>query len=289
MKIRQHPIFEERAGVAHHETLAAQQFIITLEAPGCAQHAAPGNFVHLQCDSQHAMRRPFSIMRSNADTGCIQVLFKTVGVGSSELALRKPGDRLQCLGPVGNSFSLHDNTTHPLLLGGGVGIPPMIFMAETLKAKSGLQPLVIMGSEIPFPFPTRPSRILVPDMPKGVIAAMPLLDDWGIASRLTSLQGYPGCYTGFVHELAERWFQRLDHSTRQGVQVFACGPVRMLEAVAAFCRQHGLPCQVCLEEFMACAVGGCAGCVVPYRKNGRIVAMKRVCVDGPVFDATSIF
>ena len=96
----------------------------------------------------------------------------------------------------------------------------------------------------------------------------------GIASRLTSLQGYPGCYTGFVHELAELWFQRLDHSTRRGVQVFACGPVRMLEAVAAFCRQYGLPCQVCLEEFMACAVGGCAGCVVPYRENGRIVAIE---------------
>ena len=165
----------------------------------------------------------------------------------------------------------------------------MIFMAETLRKKPGLQPLVIMGSEIPFPFPARPSKILVPDMPKDIIAAMPLLDDWGIASRLTSLQGYPGCYTGFVHELAELWLQRLDDSARQGVQVFACGPSRMLEACAAFCRRYGLPCQVCLEEFMACAVGGCAGCVVPYREKDRIVAMKRVCVDGPVFDATNIF
>jgi len=228
-------------------------------------------------------------MRSDPATGCIEILYKIVGAGSAELTRRRPGDTLQCLGPIGNSFAVHERTTHPLLLGGGVGIPPMIFMAETLRRNSGQHPLVIMGSEIPFPFLSRPSKILVPGMPEGVIAAMPLLDDWGVASRLTSLQGYPGCYSGYVHELAEHWYQNLERSAQQGVQVFACGPGPMLEAVAEFCRRHALPCQVCLEEYMACAVGGCAGCVVPYMEGKRVAAMKRVCVDGPVFDAVNIF
>lgn len=289
MKTERDPIFEECAEVIHHEALAARQFVIRLNAPECAQHATPGNFVHLQCDPQLAMRRPFSIMRSDPGTGGIDVLYKVVGQGSTYLATRKTGDTLQCLGPIGNAFAVRERTTHPLLLGGGVGIPPMIFLAERLRKKPGLHPFVIMGSEIPFPFTARPSKILVPGIPEDVIAAMPLLDDWGTASRLTSLQGYQGCHRGYVHELAEHWFANLDPPTRQGVEVFACGPTRMLEAVAGFCRRHSLPCQVCLEEYMACAVGGCAGCVVPYKENNRVIAMKRVCVEGPVFDAACIF
>ncbi|MCY4420752.1 MAG: dihydroorotate dehydrogenase electron transfer subunit [Gammaproteobacteria bacterium] len=289
MKTGPNPVFEECASVVRHDALPAQQFVLRLHAPECARHATAGNFLHLQCDPQRAMRRPFSIMRCDPAAGDIEILYKIVGLGSAELATRKPGDTLQCLGPIGNAFSLHENATRPLLLGGGVGIPPIIFLAEKLRENSGLHPIVILGSEIPFPFPAKPSKILAPDMPKDVIAAMPLLDDWGIVSRLTSLQGYPGCFQGYVHQLAEHWFLNLDQAARQDVQVFACGPNRMLEAVSGFCREHALPCQVCLEEFMACAVGGCAGCVVPYRENNRTVAMKRVCVDGPVFDAANIF
>lgn len=283
------PVFEECARVTRHDALAAQQFVLELSAPECARHARAGNFLHLQCDPQRALRRPFSIMRSDPAAGRVEILYKIVGQGSAELAARRPGDALQCLGPIGNTFTVHETTTHPLLLGGGVGIPPMIFLAEALRENRALHPLAILGSEIPFPFPARPSKILTAGLPEEVIAAMPLLDDWGIASRLTSLQGYPGCFHGYVHELAEHWFLNLDRAAQRGVQVFACGPNRMLEAVSELCRRHGLPCQVCLEEYMACAVGGCAGCVVPYREGERTVAMKRVCVDGPVFDAVNIF
>lgn len=235
------------------------------------------------------MRRPYSIMRSDPSTGYIDILYKIVGQGSAVLATRKAGDTIQCLGPIGNAFTLSNHTTHPLLLGGGTGIPPMIFFAEELRRNSSLPPLVIMGSEIPFPFTTRPSKILVPNIPNYVIAAMPLLDDWGVASRLASQQGYQGCFKGHVHQLAEHWFRNLDQNIQQGVEIFACGPSKMLEAVAAFAKQNQLPCKVSLEEHMACAVGGCAGCVVPYKENDEVTAMKRVCVDGPVFDAKNVF
>ena len=235
------------------------------------------------------MRRPFSIMRSDPNTGLIEILYKVVGQGTASLASCGLGDKIQCLGPIGNAFELNDAITHPLLLGGGVGIPPMIFIADQLRKKYSLHPFVIMGSEIPFPFRIKPSKILVPNIPDDVIGAMPLLDDWGIASRLTSRQGYQGCFTGYVHELAEHWFAKLDEEVRQGVEIFACGPTLMLEAVAKFSQRYQITCHVSLEEHMACAIGGCAGCVVPFKENNKITAMKRVCVDGPVFNAKDIY
>ena len=117
---------------------------------------------------------------------------------------------------------------------------------------------------------------------------MPLLDDWGIPSRLSSRSGFPGCHDGFVTELAAEWLASLDAVTLQQVEVFACGPTPMLEATAKVARRFGLPCQVSLEEFMACAVGGCAGCAVRVNTPAG-PAMKRVCVDGPVFEAEQVF
>jgi dihydroorotate dehydrogenase electron transfer subunit len=147
---------------------------------------------------------------------------------------------------------------------------------------------VIMGSEVPFPFKAQPSKLMVPGVPSEVIAAMPLLDDWGIASRLASQQGYAGCFEGYVTDLARTWLDALSEEQRKEVAVFACGPHPMLEAVARLAQEYHLPCQVSLEEFMACAVGGCAGCTVEVQTDTG-PAMKRVCVDGPVFEANAVF
>src|SRR4029078_13299314 len=120
-------------------------------------------------------------------------------------------------------------------------------------------PLVLMGSEIPFPFKTRPSTILVSGIPAGSIAAMPLLDGWGVPSRLASKADFPGCYDGFVTQLADQWLESLDAAAKPEVEVFACGPTPMLEAMAGVAVKHGVACQVSLEEFMAFAVGGGRG------------------------------
>ena len=116
---------------------------------------------------------------------------------------------------------------------------------------------------------------------------MPLLEGWGVPARLTSLQGYEGCHNGYVTDLADQWLSALTKDDLEKVEVFACGPTPMLKAVADLAARYDLPCQVSLEEFMACAVGGCAGCTVKINTpDGE--AMKRVCVDGPVFDATTV-
>jgi len=282
-------IFVEKAEILHHEGFAGEQYILRVHAPEIASRAEPGSFAHLQVDPNRPLRRPISIMRTDRQSGEVTFLYKVFGEGTALLSQRQLGEVLDILGPIGKPFTPHLERPRPLLIGGGVGIPPMIFLADRLRAiKGAYSPFVIMGSEVPFPFQSRPSQIMVPGMPAEVIAAMPLLEDWGIASRLASLQGYPGCFEGYVTDLARRWLDALSEEQRQQVELFSCGPHPMLEAVAKLAAEYHLPCQVSMEEFMACGVGGCAGCVIEVQTD-KGPAMKRVCVDGPVFDAKAVF
>jgi dihydroorotate dehydrogenase electron transfer subunit len=283
-------IFVEDAELLAQQEFPGGQFVIRLRAPKCAAAATPGSFAHLTCDPQIPMRRPLSIQRVDAKAGWVEILYKVVGPGLAALSQQPKGALVSVLGPIGNGFKPSPARPRTLLVGGGVGIPPMVFLAESLKERRDAewQPFVLMGSEIPFPFQARPSTILVPGVPDGVIACMPLLDGWGVPSRLASLAGFPGCFEGYVTDLAAAWLASLDEPALAEVEMFACGPTPMLQAAARVARRFGVPCQVSLEEFMACAVGGCAGCAVPVVTDSGL-AMQRVCVDGPVFDANAVF
>ncbi|MEW8285496.1 MAG: dihydroorotate dehydrogenase electron transfer subunit [Candidatus Thiodiazotropha endolucinida] len=287
-KMQRDTVFLEDAEILSHQAFAGDQFIMRLLAPHCAAKAMPGSFVHLTCDPQLPMRRPISIMRCSAKHGWIELLYKRVGKGTGLLAKRTTGEKISLLGPIGNPFSPSPGRNKPLLIGGGVGMPPMVFLVDSLRKDPQKQPFVILGSEVPFPFQSIPSQIIIPGLADGVIASMPLLDDWGIGCRLASLQGFPGVFQGYVTELAEQWISSLNMQALSEVEIFACGPHPMLEAVAQLAANHNIPCQVSLEEFMACGVGGCAGCVVEVQ-TPQGPAMKRVCVDGPVFDAQTVF
>ena len=283
-------IFVEEAELLAQHEYPGRQFVVRLQAPRCAAAAVPGSFAHLSCDAQVPMRRPLSIMRADARAGWIEILYKIVGLGLEALSQQPVGATLSVLGPIGHGFAPDPTRPRTLLIGGGVGIPPMIFLAEALRSRrdTDWSTLVLMGSEIPFPFTARPSTLLVPGMPDGTIAAMPLLEDWNVPSRLASLAGFAGCYAGYVTELAAQWLGSLTPAVLAQVAIYACGPTPMLQATAVVARRFGVPCQVSLEEFMACAVGGCAGCAVPVVTDQGL-AMKRVCVDGPVFDANAVF
>lgn len=276
----------ENAEILARSAHQGDQVILKLSAPGIAARAQPGAFVHVRCEPTLLMRRPMSIMRAERGAGTLEILFKAHGLGTAALAKRQVGDRLSLLGPIGRPFKLTGFRPRPLLLGGGVGIPPMVYLAEHMRRLAGVTPLVLMGSEVPFPFSPRPSQRMVPGIPASVIGTMPLMEDWGIACRLASQQGYAGTFEGLVTELAQHW---LDHSNvpRDQIEIFACGPTPMLKAVQRMAAQYQLPAEMSLEEFMACAVGGCAGCTVRI-ETAAGPAMKRVCVDGPVFEASSV-
>ncbi|MDE2137314.1 MAG: dihydroorotate dehydrogenase electron transfer subunit, partial [Gammaproteobacteria bacterium] len=209
-------IYLEEARVISQLAYDGEQFVLRVAAPKCAAHAAPGCFAHITCDAAIPMRRPLSIMRADPQAGWIEMLYKVVGPGLHALAARKAGDTLSILGPIGRPFSPHPQRPRTLLIGGGVGIPPMVFLAERLHAATrgggaaaAWKPLVLMGSEIPFPFRTRPSTLIVPGIPAGAIAAMPLLEEWGVPSRLASRADFPGCFPGFVTQLADAWLASL--------------------------------------------------------------------------------
>ena len=277
------------AEVLQHQALDAGQYVLRLAARACAERALPGSFIHLRCHDELPMRRPMSIMRADPDAGWIEILYKAHGRGTRKLAGVKVGDYLNLLGPIGKPFKLRGYRRLPLLIGGGVGIPPMVFLAaHIMQRATAVTPFVMMGSELPFPFRPRPSNIMVTGIPDATIACMPLLEDWGIACRLSSKQGYPGCYHGFVTDLARAWLDNLSAAQRRQVEIFSCGPTPMLQAVATLAREFSLPCQVSVEEYMACATGGCAGCAIPVYRNGE-TSMQRVCVEGPVFQVEEVF
>ena len=289
MKSHRDTIYLEDAEILAHQAFEGDQYILRVKAPEIARHAKAGSFAHITCDPQRPMRRPISIMRVQPQNGEVEFLYKAFGEGTALLANRQVGESLSILGPIGNPFELHTDRPRPLLSGGGVGMPPMVIVADVIRQQhADFSPFMILGSEVPFPFSSRPSEFIVPGMPEGVVASMPLMEDWNIPCRLASTQGYVGCFEGYVTDLARLWLDALTAEQRQQVEVFACGPHPMLEAVAKRASDYSLPCQVSREEFMACAVGGCAGCVVEVQTEFG-PAMQRVCVDGPVFDAKRVF
>ncbi len=282
-------IFVEDARILEQREYPAEQFVLRVNAPRCAATARPGTFAHITCSPGLPMRRPLSIMAADPEAGTLDFLYKIVGHGLASLSRRRAGETVSVLGPIGKPFCPDPARPRALLLGGGVGIPPMMFLAERLKAdvSTAWDPIVFMGSEVPFPFELASPGPLG-QLPESAGSALADLEALGIPSRLASAAGLDGCYPGFVTDLAAEWIDGLEAAERERVAVFACGPTPMLAAAAGLARRLRLPCQVSLEEYMACAVGGCAGCAVPVR-TPEGVAMKRVCVDGPVFEAETVF
>jgi dihydroorotate dehydrogenase electron transfer subunit len=234
------------------------------------------------------MRRPLSIMRAHSSDGWLEFLYRPHGAGLQKLARRAPGETINLLAPIGRGFAPDPERPMILALGGGVGIPPMIFLAERLKDDARFELLLLAGSEVPFPFELSPAKLAAHVVPEAGAASIALLEEWGVASRLASNAGLPGAFAGHVTELARRWLQNASAETVGRVQMVACGPAPMLRACAALARAFHVPCQVAVEEYMACGVGGCAGCAVLLETPAG-PAMKRACVDGPVFDAAEIF
>ncbi len=283
-------IFLEEARVLTNHAFPGHQHVLRLEAPQCAGRATPGAFVHIQCGADIPMRRPLSIMGADAHAGWVEVLFKVVGEGMRALATAEPGQCLSTLGPIGQGFTTDPGRPRAILIGGGVGMPPLRFLAGRLAADPATpwQPIAFFGSEIPFPFRPAHATATLHGIDHRIDACDPALESLGIPSRLASLAGFNGCYPGYVTALASEWLAGLHDGDRRKVAIYSCGPRAMLRAVASVARNFGVPAQVCLEEHMACGVGGCAGCTVRVQTDSG-PAMKRVCVDGPVFDARVVF
>ncbi len=275
-------IYEEKAEIIANVAREGGQFILRMKAAKVSASAQPGQFVHIRVSEGRALRRPISIMCVNPGQGKLDLLVKAVGSGTEELAQRRKGDELSILGPIGRPFDLDDLSKRYVCIGGGVGIPPMIAVAQALKEKTDI--VVFAGSELEFPFALKPSGFLLPGIDGNTIRGISSLEEWGVPSRLASNTGMYGCHEGFVTELATDYLQALHETERKRCIILSCGPHPMLHAVARLARNLNIPAQLSLEEYMACGIGGCAGCVVKTIEDGKEYH-RRVCVDGPVFPA----
>jgi dihydroorotate dehydrogenase electron transfer subunit len=253
--------------------------LLRFRSPRIARGYRPGCFVHLATgDASTLLRRPFSVARVQGDE--IVLLYRIIGTGTRWMRSRRPGDPLDAMGPLGNVFRLRTDGTRTLLVGGGLGIAPLLGLAETLRGSGYAGPMeALLGVR---------SRgdVFGPALTEGA----PELD-W----RLATDDGSEGFAGNAVQLLA----QRLDElgvaapgngasrGPGAGLAVYAAGPEPMLQAAAAVCLPRGLDLQVSMEAHMACGIGACRACgVVPWKDESRIHA--RVCKEGPVFDASEI-
>jgi dihydroorotate dehydrogenase electron transfer subunit len=276
-------IFEESAEILANVHHPGDQFVMRVRAPKTASAAKPGQFVHLRVSDKRPMRRPISIMLTDPEKGTVDLLIKVIGEGTRLLRERKTGESIQMLGPIGRPFDLSDSSKRYILIGGGVGIPPMIFCAMSLLGRAPI--VVFAGSEVKFPFALKPSTAILPGVGGNTILGITSLEERGIASRLASNAGLYGCYEGHVPDLARDYLLALSNEERARCLLLSCGPHPMLHAVAKVGRELNIPAYLSLEEHMACGIGGCAGCVVKTIEDGE-EKYRRVCVDGPVFESS---
>ncbi len=237
-----------------------EHFRLTLEAPWIAEHASPGQFIHvLPPGRQDMLRRPFSIMTASAPTGRIHVIYRVVGEGTALLASSKSGDKLDVIGPLGNGFPI--DAGHPaVLVGGGLGIPPLVFLANELG-----KPRVFLGAK-----------------DAGTLVCAEYFRELEIETCLATEDGSVG-FEGIVTEA----IADLNDFDEESV-VYACGPIPMLKTVGEWSADSGFKCYVSLENKVGCGIGICLGCSIPIREEDGSIHYERVCCDGPVFDASRV-
>jgi dihydroorotate dehydrogenase electron transfer subunit len=246
--------------------------LLAFSSPEIAHSYLPGSFVHLKTgDCSTILRRPFSIARVRGED--IVLLYRIIGGGTEWMRALRPGDEVDAMGPLGCGFSLRMHAGRTLFVGGGLGIAPLLGLAETLRHEGYRAPSeALLGVR-------SANDVFGPTLTEGVEHL-----EWHLATD----DGSSG-FAGNVVGLLER---RLKELATEGVRprdlaVYAAGPEPMLESTARVCVPRGIDLQVSMEAHMGCAVGACRACgIVTYRDESRLNG--RVCKEGPVFDAAEI-
>ncbi|HWR40319.1 MAG TPA: dihydroorotate dehydrogenase electron transfer subunit [Patescibacteria group bacterium] len=250
--------FAEPARVVSQVSLSDEVRRLTLAAPGTAAALRPGQFVHLKIADSYEplLRRPFSVTAADPAAGTLEIIYRIVGKGTGLMAAMTAGDGVNCLGPLGNGFTPQGQ--RPLLVGGGMGLAPLLMLAGALCPRPVT---VLMGG--------RDHRELFwTDLFAGVCHNTHITTDDGSMGR-------QGLTVDLLPELlAQNHFD----------MIYSCGPQPMLAAVARIAALRQIPCQVSLEDYMACGLGACLSCTCAGTDGKR----RKVCTDGPVFWAGEV-
>ncbi len=245
--------------ILRKDNLAKNIYSLTLLCPEIAAETQAGQFAHLRIEG-FALRRPISICEANPDAGTIRLVFEVRGEGTAELARLNENSLADLIAPLGKGFTLLDPPQKAVLIGGGIGVPPLLQAAKHYGANA----TAILG------FRSASAVILTEDFAAA-----------GADVRLCTDDGSMG-QKGFVTTALEERLQM-----GKADLLCACGPAGMLRGVIALAEQYGLRCEVSLEERMGCGVGACLVCACRSVKDGREF-YAHVCKDGPVFDAKEV-
>lgn len=251
---------QELCPIVYKEELAPGVFSLALQARDIAGASEAGQFVNILC-GEYELRRPISIAGFQAASGILRLVFEVRGKGTAWLAQRQEGETLDLVGPLGHGFPLLEKSKKAVLVGGGIGTPPLLPLAMHYGANA----TVITG------FRTASAAILQSDF-----AAV------GASAVLCTDDGSAG-FHGFTTTALE---QRLEAEACD--VVYTCGPKPMMQRVAAAAEARGIPCYVSMEERMACGVGACLGCTCKTKAADGGTHNTRVCTNGPVFDSKEV-
>lgn len=263
-------MIQEDVNIVSNINIAPGYFKMSLECDPAFSSATPGQFITLHSRKQlnPLLRRPFSIHRlrkTDQGTQGIEILYKVVGKYTEGLACMKPGETVSLLGPLGNGFRIKDGMNRIYLAAGGIGVAPIVFLADFLIRKQ-----IKMSS----------LKMFLGGRSQHDLLCQNDFRDMGIKTDLATDDGSIG-KKGMVTRL-------LEDAVSEDLPdlICACGPMPMLKAVADITEKHGIDCQISIETIMACGMGACLGCAVQMKQNPD--TYDHVCIDGPVFDVNRL-
>ena len=255
----------ETAAVIRQDSLAEGIMSLYLQTEKIAQKAQPGQFVSVYShDRSRLLPRPISICEADSGRGVLRLVYRIAGAGTEEFSRLGPGDTLDLTGPLGNGFPMERaEGKRVMLIGGGIGIPPLAALAGRLRTKNCAEITAVLGY--------RDAQLFLEEEISGCARTCIATEDGSIGTR------------GTVLDLIR------EHHLAADV-IFACGPTPMLRALQEYARQNRTECWISLEERMACGIGACLACVCKTKEaDGHTkVCNARICAEGPVFSAETV-
>ena len=245
--------------IIRKKELAPGIFDFVVCCPALASLSEAGQFANIRVEGK-TLRRPISICDVDRGNGLLRFVIEVRGEGTDRLCQLESGQRMDLLAPLGNGFSLPEIKGTALFVGGGIGVPPLLYPAK----QYGRGATVILG------FRSAAQSILIGDFAAAGCSVQVATDDGSMGHH------------GFVTDLIQQSL-----SQQRPDIVYTCGPPLMLKAVAALCEEKNIPCQVSLEERMACGAGACLVCACKTVRDGGTV-YRHVCKDGPIFDSREV-
>ena len=257
--------FQENVTVLKQQCIGKDIYDMTIQTKHIAGHAKAGQFVSLYSnDASKLLPRPISLCGIDAEAGTLRLVYRVTGegTGTEEFSRLKAGDTIRVLGPLGNGFTVEPGKK-AFLIGGGIGIPPMLELAKSIKAAGTCEVVSVMGY--------RDAQTFLLDEFKEQGDCYVATEDGSVGAK------------GNVLDAIKEYKLNAD-------VIYACGPTPMLRALKAYAAEQGMTCYISMEERMACGIGACLACVCDSKEKDAHsnVKNKRICKEGPVFLAEEV-